>query len=132
MNEEIEQLIARHESFKQKWLMLTNDDLFEWIKLQDEMIDLASKLESIYTEKKLRMDADKWKRHIELKLELDENGKKVHTDSTASSQIDNEYLDEDIEQSVRKIQYKLLNEKKDTITEYINIVKLNNKALFTI
>ena len=111
MNEEIEQLIARHESFKQKWLMLTNDDLFEWIKLQDEMIDLASKLESIYTEKKLRMDADKWKRHIELKLELDENGKKVHTDSTASSQIDNEYLDEDIEQSVRKIQYKLLNEK---------------------
>jgi hypothetical protein len=56
----------------------------------------------------------------------------VYTDSTANSKIDNEYMDEDIEQATRKVQYELLYGKAQTITEFINIVKLNNKALFTI
>ena len=125
-------MIQRHENFKQKGLMLTNDDLFDWMCLQDEMITISSNLKSEYTENKIRMDAEKWQRMIELKLELDENWKKVYTDSTANSKIDNEYMDEDIEQATRKVQYELLYSKAQTITEFINIVKLNNKALFTI
>ena len=132
MNEKIEQLIARHENFKQKGLMLTNDDLFNRMCLQDEMITLSSNLKAEYAEKKIRMDVEKWQRLIELKLELDENWKKMYTDSTANWKIDTEYRDEDIEQSVRKVQYELLYSKAQTITEFINIVKLNNKALFTI
>lgn len=132
MNEKIEQLIARHENFKQKGLMLTNDDLFNWMCLQDEMITLSSNLKAEYAEKKIKLDVEKWQRLIELKLELDENWKKMYTDSTANWKIDTEYRDEDIEQSVRKVQYELLYSKAQTITEFINIVKLNNKALFTI
>jgi hypothetical protein len=56
----------------------------------------------------------------------------MYTDATATSKIDNEYMDEDIEQATRKVQYELLYSKAQTITEFINIVKLNNKALFTI
>ena len=132
MNEKIEQLIARHENFKQKGLMLTNDDLFNRMCLQDEMITLSSNLKAEYVEKKIKLDVEKWQRLIELKLELDENWKKMYTDSTANWKIDTEYRDEDIEQSVRKVQYELLYSKAQTITEFINIVKLNNKALFTI
>lgn len=132
MNEKIEQLIARHENFKQKGLMLTNDDLFNRMCLQDEMITLSSNLKAEYAEKKIKLDVEKWQRLIELKLELDENWKKIYTDSTANWKIDTEYRDEDIEQSVRKVQYELLYSKAQTITEFINIVKLNNKALFTI
>lgn len=132
MNEKIEQLIARHENFKQKGLMLTNDDLFNRMCLQDEMITLSSNLKAEYAEKKIKLDVEKWERLIELKLELDENWKKMYTDSTANWKIDTEYRDEDIEQSVRKVQYELLYSKAQTITEFINIVKLNNKALFTI
>lgn len=125
-------MIQRHENFKQKGLMLTNDDLFDWMCLQDEMITISSNLKSEYAENKIRMDAEKWQRMIELKLELDENWKKMYTDATATSKIDNEYMDEDIEQATRKVQYELLYSKAQTITEFINIVKLNNKALFTI
>lgn len=132
MNEKIEQLIARHENFKQKGLMLTNDDLFNWMCLQDEMITLSSNLKAEYAEKKIRMDVEKWQRLIELKLELDENWKKMYTDTTANWKIDTEFQDEDIEQATRKLQYELLYSKAQTITEFINIVKLNNKALFTI
>lgn len=131
-DEIINNMIQRHENFKQKGLMLTNDDLFDWMCLQDEMITISSNLKSEYAENKIRMDAEKWQRMIELKLELDENWKKVYTDSTANSKIDNEYMDEDIEQATRKVQYELLYSKAQTITEFINIVKLNNKALFTI
>ncbi len=132
MNEKIEQLIARHENYKNKWLMLTNDDLFGRMCLQDEMITLSSQIKAEYAERKIVMDVEKWQRLIELKLELDDNWKKMYTDATANWKIDSEYQDEDIEQSTRKLQYELLYNKAMTITEFINIVKLNNKALFTI
>lgn len=128
----IDEMIAKHESYKKKWLQLTNDDLFDWMCLQDEMITASSNLKAEYAEKKIRMDAAKWQRMIELKLELDDSWKKAYTDATATSKIDNEYMDDDIEQATRKVQYELLYGKAQTITEFINIVKLNNKALFTI
>lgn len=112
--------------------MLTNDDLFDRMCLQDEMITLSSQLKAEYAEKKIIMDVEKWQRLIELKLELDENWKKMYTDVTANWKVDSEYQDEDIEQAARKLQYELLYNKAMTIPEFINIVKLNNKALFTI
>ena len=132
INEKIESLIARHENFKQKGLLLTNDDLFNRMCLQDEMVSLSSNLKAEYAEKKIRLDVEKWQRLIELKLELDENWKKMYTDVTANWKVDTEYQDEDIEQATTKLQYELLYNKAQTITEFINIVKLNNKALFTI
>ena len=109
------------------------DDIISQIDEQDERLRMTPiRFFKEYVEKKIRMDVDKWQRLIELKLELDENWKKMYTDTTANSKVDIEFQDEDIEQSVRKVQYELLYSKAQTITEFINIVKLNNKALFTI
>jgi hypothetical protein len=63
--------------------MLNNDDLFNWVMLQDEMISLSSNLKSEYNENEIRLKVEKGKRMIELKTLLDDNGKKVHTESTA-------------------------------------------------
>lgn len=132
MNEKITQLIARHEAFKQKWLMLNNDDLFNWVMLQDEMISLSSNLKSEYNENEIRLKVEKGKRMIELKTLLDDNGKKLHTESTADWTLRAEFLDKDIQQNALKTSYELLYQTAQLITEYINIIKLNNKALFTI
>ena len=63
--------------------MLNNDDLFNWVMLQDEMISLSSNLKSEYNENEIRLKVEKGKRMIELKTLLDDNGKKLHTESTA-------------------------------------------------
>ena len=130
--EKIEQLMARHEAFKQKGMLLSNDDLFNWIILQDEMITLSSNLKAEYLETKLRNDVDKWKRMLELKTMLDDKGKKIHTESTADWVLRQEFLEKDTQQQTLKTMYELLFQKAQLITEYINIIKLNNKALFTI
>lgn len=132
MNEKIEHLMARHEAFKQKWLMLNNDDLFNWVMLQDEMISLSSNLKSEYNENEINLKVEKGKRMIELKAQLDQNGKKVYTESTADGTLRAEFLEKDIQQNTLKTSYELLFQKAQLITEYINIIKLNNKALFTI
>lgn len=69
---------------------------------------------------------------IELKTLLDDNGKKLHTESTADWTLRAEFLDKDIQQNALKTSYELLYQTAQLITEYINIIKLNNKALFTI
>jgi hypothetical protein len=69
---------------------------------------------------------------IELKAQLDQNWKKVYTESTAEWTLRAEFLEKDIEQNTLKTSYELLYQKAQLITEYINIIKLNNKALFTI
>ena len=91
--------------------MLNNDDLFNWVMLQDEMISLSSNLKSEYNENEIRLKVEKGKRMIELKTLLDDN---------------------DIQQNALKTSYELLYQTAQLITEYINIIKLNNKALFTI
>lgn len=130
--DEITQLIARHEAFKQKWLMLNNDDLFNRVMLQDEMITLSSNLKSEYNENEINLKVEKGKRMIELKAQLDQNWKKVYTESTADGTLRTEFQDKDIQQNTLKTSYELLYQKAQLITEYINIIKLNNKALFTI
>ena len=130
--EQIEQLMARHEAFKLKGMLLSNDDLFNWIILQDEMITLSSNLKAEYLETKLRNDVDKGKRMLELKTMLDDKWKKIHTESTADWVLRQEFLEKDTQQQTLKTMYELLFQKAQLITEYINIIKLNNKALFTL
>jgi hypothetical protein len=128
----IEELFEQNEHFKQKWLQLSDDDLFTWLQLQDEMITQSSNMKSEYYENKLRLDVEKWKRMIELKAELDENWKKKYTESTADWQIKQEFLDKDIRQLELKTMYELLFQKAQTINEYINIVKMNKKWAYSI
>lgn len=120
-------LLTKNEYFKGKWLQLTEDDLFEWIKLQDEINDLVVKLRSRAVEEKMRLDVDKGKRTLELKTELDENGKKKYTESQIDAMIRSEFIEKDLEINYFKTQQDLLSKKSETITEYVNIVKLTLK-----
>ena len=120
-------LLTRNEHFKGKWLQLTEDDLFEWIKLQDEINDLVVKLRSRAVEEKMRLDVDKGKRTLELKTESDENGKKKYTESQIDAMIRSEFVEKDLEINYFKTQQDLLSKKSETITEYVNIVKLTLK-----
>lgn len=120
-------LLTKNEYFKGKWLQLTEDDLFEWIKLQDEINDLAVKLRSRAVEEKMRLDVDKGKRTLELKTESDENGKKKYTESQIDAMIRSEFIEQDLEINYFKTQQDLLSKKSETITEYVNIVKLTLK-----
>lgn len=120
-------LLTKNEYFKGKWLQLSEDDLFEWIKLQDELNDLAVKLRSRAVEEKMRLDVDKGKRTLELKTESDENGKKKYTESQIDAMIRSEFIEQDLEINYFKTQQDLLSKKSETITEYVNIVKLTLK-----
>lgn len=128
----IQDLIDRHETFKVKGLMLSNDDLFNRLSLQDEMVTVVSNLKAEYLEKKLKLDKDKALRGMELKLEKDENGKTVNTDKFIEQLLKKEYYEQDLELLVLKNSYELLYGKAQTITDLVNVVKLNKKADFTL
>ena len=128
----IDELFEQNEQFKQKWLQLSDDDLFTRLQLQDEMITKSSNMKAEYYEKKLRLDVEKAKRMIEYKSMLDENWKKIYTDTTADWKIKQDFMNEDIRQLETKTMYELLYQKAQTITEYINIVKMNRKWAYSI
>lgn len=129
----IDELFEQNEQFKQKWLQLSDDDLFTWLQLQDEMITQSSNMKAEYFEKKLRLDVEKAKRFIELKAQIDEaTWKKTYTDATADWEIKKQFLNEDIRQNELKKTYELLFQKAQTITEYINIVKMNKKGAYSL
>lgn len=128
----IDELFEQNEQFKQKWLQLSDDDLFTWLQLQDEMITQSSNMKAEYYEKKLRLDVEKAKRMIEYKSMLDENWKKLYTDSTADWKIKQDFMNEDIRMLELKKTYELLFQKASTITEYINIVKMNKKGAYSL
>lgn len=128
----IDELFEQNEQFKQKWLQLSDDDLFTWLQLQDEMITQSSNMKAEYYEKKLRLDVEKAKRMIELKSMLDDNWKKIYTDSTADWEVRKQFLNDDIRLNEMKKTYELLYQKAWTITEYINIVKMNKKGAYSL
>lgn len=128
----IQDLIDRHETFKVKGLMLSNDDLFNRLSLQDEMVTVVSNLKAEYLEKKLKLDKDKAIRGMELKMEKDENGKTANTDKFIEQLLKKEYYEQDLELLVLKNSYELLYGKAQTITDLVNVVKLNKKADFTL
>lgn len=128
----VDKLIARHEKFKAKGLQLTDQDMFDRIRLWEEMKDKITELKSTYYEEKQEMDKDKGIRLVELKAMLDEKGKKQHTDSTADAVIRQEFRQRENEISIHKLQAELLNNKAETVQEYINIVKIHMKKDFSI
>lgn len=69
----IQEMLDKNEEFKKKGLQLNEDDLFNWLTLQDDMITESSNLKGKYLENKLQIDKDKAVRSMELKAEKDEN-----------------------------------------------------------
>lgn len=127
----VEELLERNEAFKIKWLQLTEDDLFNWLVLQDEMITLASNMKSEYLENKLGIDKEKAMRSIELKMKKDENWK-APTEKRIDAVLKKEFFEKDLEQTVLKNSYELLQGRSSTITEYINIVKMFQKKNYSL
>lgn len=127
----IDALLERHEILKLKWLQLWEQDLFNWVMLWEEMADCITELRSTYQEQKQQNDTKKGQRMIELKLELDEQGKKKYTESTAEAVIRQEFFQQDLDLSALKIKTELLQNKTGVINEYINIVKMHLKKDFS-
>lgn len=127
----IDALLQRHEILKLKWLQLWEQDLFNWVMLWEEMADCITELRSSYQEQKQSNDTKKGQRMIELKLELDEQGKKKYTESTAEAVIRQEFFQQDLDLSALKIKTELLQNKTAVINEYINIVKMHLKKDFS-
>ena len=127
----IDALLERHEILKLKWLQLWEQDLFNWVMLWEEMSDCITELRSSYQEQKQSNDKEKGQRMIELKLELDEQGKKKYTESTAEAVIRQEFFQQDLDLSALKIKTELLQNKTGVINEYINIVKMHLKKDFS-
>lgn len=120
----IQNLLDTHEKFKLKWLQdLTIEDLFEWVKLKEDMVTKLTEMSSYYMETKLELDKKKWEKMIFLKWELDENGKKRYTDTTAQAIINDEFYQDDINQLTLKASIDLLKGKVQNIIEYVNLVK---------
>lgn len=132
MQEKIQSLIDRHEILKLKGLQLGEQDLFDRVALREEIADCITELRSQYQEQKQQNEVEKGKRMIELKAELDDNGKKRYTESTAEAVIRQEFMEKDIALSVLKTQTELLQNKTWVINEYINIVKMHLKKDFSL
>lgn len=131
-DEVINQMIQKHEWFKKKWFQLTDSDLFDWLALSEDMECKAIELMSLYEEEKAENDVLKWERMIELKSQLDDKWKKIHTDSTADANIRKEFQQRDNEISISKLQAKELFAKSSKVEQYINIVKIHMKKDYTV
>lgn len=116
-------LIDRHEVFKCKWLQLTENDLFNWVALWEEMLDAWTNLNSEYQEEKQQLEVDKGIEMILLKTMLDNNNKKVHTDTTAEATIKAKFQDREKEVKAIKLKADLIYNKASVCEAYINIVK---------
>lgn len=128
---EIDEMVEQHEVYKLKWFQITDDDLWNWTVLQEKMLDKSLELKSLWMEEKNQCDTDKWIRLVELKSELDENGKKKYTDSTADWVIKQEFKQRETDISIHKLQGELLFQKASAIERYVNLIKLYMKKDFT-
>lgn len=128
----VQEIIDKYESFKLKWFQMTENDLFERLKLQDVIQDKVIEMKSEYLEKKLEFDRDYWLRLVELKEVKDEYWKKRYTDTTAKAICDKEFFEKEIGLITQKAVYENLMNKANNIVEYINIIKIAIKKDFTI
>lgn len=125
--ERLQKLLDYHELMKAKWILLTEDDMFNRVKCWEAMKDLQAELRSEIYEQKIRLDNKKWQRMIELKLVVNEAWKKTYTDTTAEAQVRQEMEQDLIDFNIIKLKSDLLQSKIDTVVEYINIAKLKLK-----
>lgn len=133
-NEEnvITNLLDRYEAFKLKWLQINEEDMFNFLRLQDEIDDKIVELKSKYAEDELIFDRDYWMRLVEIKAIKDLDWKKRYTDSTAKAICDNEFFERELDLIVKKATYENLINKSKKIVEYINIVKISLRKDFSI
>ena len=128
----IQEILDKYESFKLKWFQMTENDLFERLKLQDVIQDKIIELKSEYLESKLEFDRDYWMRIVELKDMKDSDWKKMFTDTTAKAKADEQFFEKECSLIQLKLEYENLLNKSNNIIEYINIIKLSIKKDFTI
>lgn len=128
----IQEMLDKYESFKLKWLQLNEQDMFDWLALQDEMEYKVIELKSKYAEDELQYKKEYWIRLIEVRQMKDSNGKKLLTVDEAKSVCDKEFYDKELEMIVTKASYENLQNKAKKIVEYINVVKLAVRKDFSI
>ena len=128
----IQEMLDKYEAFKLKWLQINEQDMFDFLKLQDEIDDKIIELKSKYAEDELVFDRDYWLRLVELKAIKDIEWKKRYTDTTAKAICDDEFYERELNLIVMKATYENLMNKSKKIVEYINIVKLAVRKDFSI
>jgi hypothetical protein len=116
----IEEMLEQHEIFKEIWVWMWVETIFEWLKLKEEMERKAWELRSEYAENKIRLDKDKAIRYSEIK-----NIPEKITDKAVDSLIKKEYMDKEINQNALKTQSDLLLDTAKNIELYTNTIKLN-------
>lgn len=130
--ENIQDLLNRFEEFKKRWLKLNEQDIHDWLSLNDDINDAVIELESKFLEEDTILDRDIALRLIELKEEKWDDGKKLYTDSIAKAKIDIEFFDRRMKLVVLKETYKRLTKKADLVEPYTNAVKLYLRRDFSI
>ena len=123
----IETMMACNEEFKKKGLLLSKEDLFEWLCLRDDMITEANKIKQEVTIWKLELDKDKEKRVLELKSVVDEKWKGL-TEKAIEGNIRIEFQERELELITKKTVGELLRERAESILEFVNIVKIELKS----
>ena len=128
----ITNLLDRYEAFKLKWLQINEQDMFDFLKLQDEIDDKVIELKSQYLEEDLTFKRDYGIKLNEIKSQKDFEGKKMFTDTMAKWICDAEFFERELDLIVMKCTYENLANKSKKIVEYINVVKLALRKDFSI
>lgn len=123
----IETMLKINEEFKKKGLLLSSEDLFDRLRLRDDMKTESWKIRQEYILEKLEMDKKKAMRTIELKAVTDDKWKGL-TEKAIDGNIKQEFYDDEIALSNKKATYELLYERAESIIDFINVVKLNLKS----
>ena len=123
----IETMLKINEEFKKKGLLLSSEDLFDRLRLRDDMKTESWKIRQEYILEKLEMDKKKAMRTIELKAVTDDKWKGL-TEKAIDGNIRKEFFDDEIALSTKKATYELLYERAESIIDFINVVKLNLKS----
>ena len=127
----IQDMLDKYEWFKLKWLKLNEQDMFDWLALQDDMEYKAIELKSKYAEDELTYKRDYWLRLVELKQEK-VWGRKKYTVDEAKWICDDEFYDLELQMIVEKATRENLQNKAKKVVEYINVVKLALRKEFSI
>lgn len=123
----IETMLNINEEFKKKGLLLSSEDLFDRLRLRDDMKTESWKIRQEYVIEKLEMDKEKAKRTIELKTVTDDKWKGL-TEKAIDGNLRQEFFDQEIALSAKKATYELLYERAESIIDFVNVVKLSLKT----
>lgn len=124
---EIKVMLKINEEFKEKGLFLSKEDLFDRLRLRDDMKTRSNELKQEVTIWKLELDKEKACKVIEYKTVTDDKGKWL-TEKTIESLIKKDFYEKEIELLTKKATADLLQERAESIIDFVNIVKMEIKA----